>query len=138
MEPGSGCPSPGSGSGVLGVDGGGDAEPGPVAFSAAVAQLAAAGDGLDPPEGFLDPFPDPHRHGVAGVSGRASVNGGALPAVVLGDVRGEPELAGLGDEPAGVIALVTGDRAAPRGGRKPGEHLKGGGPLGIAVGGGQL
>ena len=55
----------GGGSGELGVeggdadqvvDGGGDTEPGPVALSAAVAQLAAAGDGLDPAEGFLDPL----------------------------------------------------------------------------------
>jgi len=36
------------------VDGGGDLEPGPVALSASVAELVAAGDGLGPAEGFLD------------------------------------------------------------------------------------
>jgi hypothetical protein len=53
----------GCGSGGLGVeggdaeevvDGGGDLEPGSVAFSASEAELSSAGDGLDPCEGFLD------------------------------------------------------------------------------------
>ena len=35
------------------VDGGGHLEPGPVAVSALVAELATASDGLDPAEGFL-------------------------------------------------------------------------------------
>src|SRR5215203_4538832 len=91
----------------------GDLEPGPVALAAYVAELAAAADGLDPPEGFLDPFPDPHAGLVAGVAGGPPVDGGALPGVVLGDVRGEAEVAGLGDEPSGVVALVTSDSAAP-------------------------
>src|SRR5690606_10941379 len=60
------------------VDGGGDLEPGPVAFSADVAKLAASCDGLDPAEGFLDPFPDPDAHLMAGVSGGAAVDRGAL------------------------------------------------------------
>jgi hypothetical protein len=40
------------------VDGGGDLEPGLVAFSASVAELSSAGDGLGPAEGFLDPLAD--------------------------------------------------------------------------------
>ena len=57
----------GCGSGGLGVeggdaeevvDGGGDLEPGSVAFSASVAELSSAGDGLDPSEGFIDPQAD--------------------------------------------------------------------------------
>src|SRR5918995_5488991 len=86
------------------VDGGGDLEPGPVAFSADVAELAAAADGLYPAEGFFDPFPGAHAGLVAGVAGGAPVDGGALPGVVLGDMRGEAEVAGLGDEPAGGVA----------------------------------
>ena len=70
------------------VDGGGDAEPGPVALSASVAEFAATGDGLDPAEGFLDPFADPHADGVTGVAGGAPVDGGALPGGVRGDVGG--------------------------------------------------
>ena len=38
------------------VGGGGDLEPGPVAFSAGVAQLAATANRLDPAEGFVDMF----------------------------------------------------------------------------------
>jgi hypothetical protein len=56
------------------VDSGGDLEPGPVALSADVAELAASADGLDPAEGFFDPFPDPHAHLVPGVSGGATVD----------------------------------------------------------------
>src|SRR5437879_3101151 len=57
----------GCGSGGLGVeggdaeevvDGGGDLEPGSVAFSASVAELSSAGDSLDPCERFLDPLAD--------------------------------------------------------------------------------
>jgi len=40
------------------VDGDGDLEPGSVAFSASVAELSSAGDGLDPSEGFIDPLAD--------------------------------------------------------------------------------
>ena len=49
-----------------------------------------------------------------------------------------PRLAGLGDEPSGVVALVAGDGAAAGGLREPGEHLERGGPLGVPVGGGEL
>jgi hypothetical protein len=42
---------------------------------------------------------------------RFAVDGGALRAAVLGDVRGEPEVADVRDEPAGVAALVTGHGA---------------------------
>src|SRR5262245_8000686 len=57
------------------VDRGGELEPGPVALAADVAKLAAAADGLDPPEGFLDPFPDPHARLVAPVAGGPPVDG---------------------------------------------------------------
>src|SRR5215210_6763999 len=56
------------------VDGAGEQPPGLVSLSTAVAEFAAAGDGLGPAEGFLDPFADPHAHGVAGVAGGASVD----------------------------------------------------------------
>ena len=56
------------------VDGGVDLEPGWVALSADVSELAASADGLDPPERFLDPFPDPLRDGVSGVAGGACID----------------------------------------------------------------
>src|SRR3954469_11056053 len=68
------------------VDGGGHLEPGPVAGLAEVAQLAAAADGLDPPEGssirlrILMLMAWPACLVVAGV------DGGALSGGVLGDV----------------------------------------------------
>ena len=66
-------PGVGGGDAEQVVDRGGDLEPGPVALLASVAKVAAA-DGLDPPEGFLDPFPDSHTApGVAGMSGGAAL-----------------------------------------------------------------
>src|SRR4029450_11627175 len=120
------------------VDGGGDTEPGPVSLSASVAEFSAAADDLDPAEGFLDPFSDPLADGVPDVSGGATVDGGAVSGGVRRDVRGEPECCGVGDEPSGVVALVGGDGASPGGGGEPAEHLDGGGPLGVGVGGGEV
>src|SRR4029453_14242315 len=51
------------------VGGGRVEEPGPVVLPAPVAELAAAGDGLDPSEGFLDPGPDPLACSMPGVAG---------------------------------------------------------------------
>src|SRR5947208_3616128 len=66
------------------VDRRGELEPGPVALSADVAQLASSADGLDPPERFLDPFADPHARLVAGMSGGATVDRRSLAGRVLG------------------------------------------------------
>ena len=75
---------------------------------------------------------------MSGVAGGAAVDGRALPAGVLGDVGGESQLAGVGDEAAGVVALVAGDGSPPCRGGEPGEHGQRAGPLGVPVGGGQL
>ncbi len=56
------------------VGGGGEEEPGPVALSPSVAELAATSDGLDPAEWFLDPWPGPLTDPVAGVAGGATVD----------------------------------------------------------------
>jgi hypothetical protein len=40
-------------------------------LSAAVPEFPAAGDGLDPARGLLDPLADPHAHSVPGVAGGA-------------------------------------------------------------------
>ena len=78
-------------------------------MSADVAEFAAAGDGLDPAEGFLDPFPDPLTGGMSRMSGGAPVDRGALTGRVRREVRREPELADIGDEILGVVALVARD-----------------------------
>src|SRR5918993_3203152 len=79
----------------LGVEGGDpedvvggprEQEPGSVALSASVAELAAPGDGLDPAEGFLDPGPDPLAGPVPGVAGGATVDRGTPVRRVRGDV----------------------------------------------------
>jgi hypothetical protein len=79
-------------------DGGVDFGPGPVAVVADVAQLASGSDCLDPAEGFLDPFADPLRHGVADVAGGAPIDRGSSIGVVLRDARSEPGLAHISDE----------------------------------------
>ena len=94
------------------VDRGGHLEPGSVALSASVAELASAGDGLGPPEWFLDAFADPLTHLVPGVSSGSRVDRGV--SGVRRDVRGEPELADVGDEPFRVVGLVRSDRASTR------------------------
>src|SRR5215213_4320709 len=70
--------------GRLGVEGGdadqvvggtGEEEPGPVALSPLVAELASAGNGLDPAEGFLDAGSDPLAGAMPRVAGRAPIDG---------------------------------------------------------------
>jgi hypothetical protein len=51
---------------------------------------------------------------------------------------GEAEVAGLADEPAGVISLVTGDGPPAGGPGASGEQVEGGGPLGVAIRNGEL
>ena len=51
---------------------------------------------------------------------------------------GESETTHVGDEPSGVVALVPSHGASPGCGGQSGQHLDGGGPLGVAVGGGEL
>src|SRR3954453_10123535 len=73
--------------------------------------LAQPGGGLCPAEGLLDALSDDLADLVAGMAGRASVDGGALD---LGrDVRGEVE-AKLANEVLGVLALVHPQRDAAR------------------------
>src|SRR4029077_10256013 len=100
-----------------------DLEPGPVSLSADVAQLASAADGLDPPEGFLDPFPYSLADLVAGVAGGPTIDRGSSVRGVRGDVWCEPETACLGHEVAGVVGLVGGDGASPFRCRQPGQHV---------------
>lgn len=59
----------------------GHLEPGPVAIVAGVAQFASGADGLDPTDGFLEPFADPLNDVVAVVSGDAPVESGSSSRV---------------------------------------------------------
>ena len=121
------------------VDGGGDLEPGPVALSAEVAEFAAAADGLDPAEGFLDPFPDPHADTAWPAWRVVRPSIAERCRVVFWATCGvNPSSRAPATKPSGVVALVPGDGAAPSARGEPGEHLDRGGPLGVAVGGGQL
>ena len=54
---------------------------------AAVLEFAHASDGLGPAETFLDALADALAHGVATVTGGASVNGRTSVPVVLGHMR---------------------------------------------------
>src|SRR4051812_26966096 len=74
--------------------------------------LAQPGGGLCPAEGLLDALSDDLADLVAGMAGRASVNGGALD--LSRDVRGDVEGAKLSDEVLGVVALVGPQRDAAR------------------------
>src|SRR4051794_9121940 len=74
--------------------------------------LAQPGGGLCPAEGLLDALSDDLADLVAGMAGRASVDGGAVD---LGrDVRGDVEGAKLTDEVLGVVTLVGPQRDAAR------------------------
>src|SRR6266545_1684526 len=84
------------------VDAAGDEEPGPVAGSADVAGLASAGDGLDPAEGFLDPFPYSLTDRVPFVAGGAPVDRGTIPGCVRRNVRRDVHLSEIRDEVFGV------------------------------------
>ena len=72
------------------VDLGGHLERGPVSVLAAVVELAAGADGLDPSEGFFDAFALALAHLVTDVTCGVRVNGGSPVGGVLRDVRGEP------------------------------------------------
>src|SRR6478735_3856193 len=52
----------------------------------AMACLAQTADGLDPAEGFLDPLPLDRADAIAGVAGRAGIDGRAAVGIVLRDV----------------------------------------------------
>jgi len=89
------------------VDGSGHEEPGSVAFSGDVAEFASASDGLDPAEGFLNPFPDALAQLMAAVSGGAPVDRAGPVGGVRRDMRCDPEFTHVGDELRGVVALVA-------------------------------
>ena len=82
------------------VGGPDDEEPGPVASSAAVAELAAPRDGLDPTEGFFDERPDPLAGSMSWVSGGARIDGAAPPSRALGDVGVMPRSRQAATKPA--------------------------------------
>jgi hypothetical protein len=105
------------------VGGGGEEEPGSVSLSAAVTELGAAGDGLDPPERLFDTGPEPLADAVPAVAGGAPVDCAAPVRRVLRDVGGDTEVAAVGDETAGVMALVGGHRAPPPAARQSLQHL---------------
>ena len=86
------------------------------ALLAAMPGAPLQGDLLDPAEAFLDPLADALAHRVAGMAGGPPVDRRAAVAGVLGDVRGDLELAQCGDEAGRVEALVAadGDRVPAR------------------------
>ena len=99
-------------------------EPGPVAVLADEAEFPSLADGLEPSEGFLDPFPFPLRHPISAVAGGASIDRGPAVRGVLRDMGGEPGGADIGDEPSGVVALVAAHGASPFPAREPSQHLR--------------
>src|SRR3954451_8166342 len=93
--------------------------------------LAQPGGGLCPPEGLLDALSLYLADLVAGMAGRASVDGGAVD---LGrDVRGDVEGAKLTNEVLGVVALVRPQRDAARSIGARFDHVEGRDALGVAV-----
>src|SRR6266498_1876866 len=106
------------------VDSPGHEEPGSVSSFADVAQLATAGDGLDPAERFLDAFSVALTDLMAGVAGGAPVDGAAPVGGVGRDVRSDPEVADLGDERGSVIGLVAGHGSSPFAPGETFEHLE--------------
>src|SRR5689334_3528947 len=78
----------------------------------AMACLAQTANGLDPAEGFLDPLPLDRADAIAGVAGRAGIDGRAAVRVVLRDVRRAAALAASGHEVSCIVVLVAAHRAA--------------------------
>jgi hypothetical protein len=74
-----------------------------------VAELAASPDGLDPTEGFLNPFSDPLRYDMTLVSGGSPVDRRSPVRVVLRDMGREPQASDVGNEVFGVVVLVAGN-----------------------------
>src|SRR3954463_12689954 len=105
------------------------------AIEAAMPGLAQPGGGLCPAEGLLDALSDDLADLVAGMAGRASVDGGALD--LSRDVRGDVEGAKLSDEVLGVVALVGPQRDAARSIGAGFDHVEGRDALGVAVRHGQ-
>ena len=68
-----------------------------------MAGLAQQSDGLEPPEGFLDPFAPPLAERVAGMAAGAPVDRGGW---LLRDMPGDAIIAQLPDERLRVIGLV--------------------------------
>jgi hypothetical protein len=64
------------------------------------AQLPAAGDGLDPAEGLLDPLAEPLAEPVARVAGGASVDGVRRPVVFGATCGVNPRPLASATEPA--------------------------------------
>src|SRR3990170_8544096 len=86
----------------------------PVAFRLApVAGLPQQPDRLQPAEDLLDPLAHPLADLIAGMPGRASVDGARAAVRVLGHMRGELHGPQRGDELPGVVRLVGPDGPAP-------------------------
>src|SRR3990172_705715 len=86
----------------------------PVDFRLApVAGLAQQPDRLQPAEDLLDPLAHPLADLIAGMPGRASVDGARAAVRVLGHMRGELQGPQRGDEPPRVVRLVGPDGPAP-------------------------
>jgi len=80
---------------------------------AAMPGLAQQSDGLEPPEGFLDPFAPPLTERVTEMAAGAAVDRSGW---LLRDVRRDGMIAQLPDERLGVVGLVGAERHAPKAG----------------------
>src|SRR6516162_10815271 len=78
----------------------------------AMAGLAQSADGLHPSEWFFDSLAADCAETIAGMSGRAPIDGRAAIGVVLRDMGSAAALAATGDELGSVIVLVAAHRAA--------------------------
>src|SRR5205823_13699660 len=75
--------------------------------SSAMACLAQAADGLDPPEWFFDPLALDRADAISGMPSGAQIDRRAAIGVVLRDMRRAAALTTAGDEVSGVIVLVA-------------------------------
>src|SRR5258708_25976377 len=94
------------------VGGAGEEEPGSVPLPTFVAELAAAGDGFDPAEGFFDPGPDRLTDTVSGVPCGASVDGAAPAGRGRGPRRGDAR-GPAGSAKTGGVPALFGPRPSP-------------------------
>ena len=100
----------------------------------AMARLAQPGDRFGPAKRFLDALADAQANRVTGVPRGAAINRRAPAVVVLRDMRGDVDLAHLGDEVLGVEAFVAAERDALRGVGMRFDQMLRGKPFGVSRG----
>src|SRR3954454_3502353 len=92
------------------VGGRGEGETPSDTLEPAVAGLAQTARDFDPAEGLLDALADALAQGIAGVTGRAPIDGRGAVGRILGDMRGDIHLPQLRHMPGYVEGLVRTER----------------------------